>query len=152
MAENQEKTFFIGALIMSLIGGVLLLVADFGSWYNYTGTTESWGWISFDASLDSSDLIGILLFLFAGCSLLYCSGISLLELVDPEKIPSLSWIKIGMILAAIVTVICLLGGLAFVVDMTSDEPTSWGLEPAFYGGVIGGGLTTLFLYLALQEE
>ncbi len=152
MELNQKSSFFIGALITSLIGGVSILVDDFAGWYNSGYQVNSWGWIGIESAIENGELFGILLFLGIACMLFYGTVIAGWVFLRPEQPPSLQLIKIAMILAAFVSALGFIGGLIFVIDMLSDEPSEWWFGMAFFGSVIGGALTAFFYYLVLREE
>jgi len=46
MSNNQNLSYYVGSLVVSLIGGILLLFTDFAGWYayNYYAGVRSWGW------------------------------------------------------------------------------------------------------------
>ena len=146
MPKNAVPGVYVGSLITSVIGAILLLATDFASWYNYSNGTEEWGWISADDSIPAA----ILLVILALC-LLYCSYISFLGLQTTNEEPTKDKLRLGLILSGFVFLVVLIGGLIFVGVMLSDEPSEWGLEAGFYAGLLGSFLTALFLYIAYKE-
>lgn len=145
MAKKVQSPLFVGSLISSLIAAILILLEDFGGWYSYYSYGEVWAWIGF--SLTS--LLGFLVFGGAAGILLFCSYVSYLKLAS-KPVPT-GWIQKAFLGSAGITVLSILGGGVFIGDMILSDPTDWWLGPAFYAGVIGAGLTTVFLHLALIE-
>ena len=146
----------MGALITSVLGGLLIIIGDFVGWYHYDyyyGTKE-WGWVGFLALLETGNpvsIIGSFLFLgLAGC-LFFGAVISVLILKDPETPPEKALINYAFYLAILVTAVSLVGGIIALVLFLADEPSEWWFDLAFWGGLIGGGLTTLFFWLGIQE-
>jgi hypothetical protein len=157
MSLNQflenKRVLFGGGLICSLIGGVLILIDDFAGWYWYVwGTGYGWGWIGFPSALENfPDSILILpLFLLASGGLFYCSTLSLLGLINQEKPPGKQLFFIGIILSFLTVVICLIGGIIVAVEMIFEELEFW-YGGAFWGGIIGGLLTSLFMFLLWRD-
>ena len=153
---DRSTQFFVGALITSILGGLLIIIGDFVGWYHYDyyiGYRE-WGWVGFLALLETGNpvsIIGSFLFLgLAGC-LFFGSVISVLILKDPETPPEKALIKYAFFLSILVTAASLVGGIIALVLFLADEPSEWWFDLAFWGGLIGGGLTTLFFWLGIQE-
>jgi hypothetical protein len=143
--KKDSNHLFIGSLISSLITAILVLAEDFGGWYSYYSYAEQWAHVGF--SFDRP--LSLLLFGVAAGVLLFCSYVSYLKLAS-KPIPK-DWLQKAFLGSAGVTVAAVLGGLYFIVDMTLSDPTDWWLGTAFYAGVIGGGLTAVFLHLALKN-
>jgi len=145
--NNEIKIYFVGTLITSAIGGILLLALDFGGWdgSNYylgvyiTGGIDAW----------TSGVYGVPIIL-CGFFLLYCTIISILVLGFPERIPDNNFIRLGFYLSFIVFVISIIGGIVFAVELESEDAWWW-FEAGFYGGSIGGLLTTILFYLGLKD-
>ncbi len=145
MTIYQNLSYYVGALITSLIGGILLLATDFAGWtaYNYYAGVRSWGWVGL-----GEFPIGIL-FLIPAFFLFYCSVISLLALKDINKSPSKKSIRLAIILSLVVFLLALIGGIVFI--LTLEDVSDWWLGEAFYGGLLGGLLTSIFLYFAMKN-
>ena len=81
--EMPKTILFMGALIFSAVGGILLLVFDFGGWdgSNYYLGVYIWGGI-----YAWNSIYGIPIAI-SGFLLLYCAAMSVLVLWFPEKIP-----------------------------------------------------------------
>jgi hypothetical protein len=143
MSVNRNLSYYVGSLIVSLIGGILLLVTDFAGWYSYSYYTRTWGWVGI------GEFPSGLLFVIPAIFLFYCSYISFKALKNTERNPSVKSILLGVILSFVVFILALVGGVIFV--LTLGDVDDWWFSEAFYGGLIGGLLTFLFLYFALKN-
>ena len=54
--------------------------------------------------------------------------------------------------AVLATLASIVAGILFVVVIAIKDPEDWWLDLGFYGGVIGGALTAIFLRLALRAS
>ena len=147
--EDSIKQYFVGSLIVSIIGGFTILLGDFAGWdYSnyYIGFFET-GWI--DVSLENP-LSAILL---GTCALLlfYVSYISYQALSNPEQEGLVEKVQIGIYTSLTSLVVLLAGGLLFALILMLEGDTDWWLDLGFYGGVIGSGLTLALLYLIKKE-
>jgi len=145
MANNQNLSYFIGALIFSLIGGILLLAMDFAGWYayNYYAGVRSWGFIGF------YELPSGLIFLIPAIFLFYCTWISLKSIQNSKKNLNKKSIRMGFFLSLAVFFLALIGGIIFI--LTLENVSDWWFDGAFYGGLLGGLFTSIFLYLTLKN-
>ena len=143
MPVDRNVSYYVGSLIVSLIGGILLLVTDFAGWYTYSYYTRTWGWVGM-----GEFPFGIL-FILPALFLFYCSYISLMALKNSDKDPKINSILLGIVLSFVVFILALVGGIIFV--LTLGDVDDWWFSEAFYGGLIGGLLTFLFLYFALKN-
>ncbi len=139
---TQEKIYLVIAFVFSLIGSILVLVADFAYGYRYGYYVESWFWINSGTAIYGAIVI------LMGILLLTSSIISILGFVKPEIIPKIV-VLIGMILALVVVIISALGIGVIAIEFGDYD---WGPEAGFYGAIIGGILTALFLFLAWREK
>lgn len=135
------NSFYIGTMITSVIGGILLLFTDFASWdaSNYYYGYLSYGWIG--ANLDEP-LYLILFVILAGC-LFYCAYVSYLGF-SGKSVP-FNLINIAFLLSAGVLAVVIFGALLFIV-IISMEDVWWWFDAGFYGGLLGSFLSTVFLY------
>jgi hypothetical protein len=145
----------VGALITSILGGLLIIIGDFVGWYHFQYPSyREWGWVGFLALLETGNIvsmIGSLLFLGLASGLFYGAVMSVLILKDPDAPPEKALIKYAFYLAIFVTAASLVLGVIALVLFLADEPSEWWFDLAFYGGLIGGGLTALFFKLGIQE-
>ncbi len=149
MAVDDIKHWLMGAAVVSLIGGILLMVLDFGWWYNY-GPPEIYGWIGFQG-FEDGNFTGII-FVFVAFLLLYTTAISILALVKPDQFePTRTTLQIGLLAAIAVFIIVLIGGIVFEINFLIEDVTNWGLAGGFYGGIIASPATAFFLYMCLRK-
>ena len=142
MSENQASTYFVGALITSAIGWILLLATDFGGFNgsNYYLGVYMWGGIG-----AFSGVYGVPILLTAFL-LLYCTVISILILRFPERIPDKKYVRFGLYFAVISFVLSIIGGIIFAA-VAESEDWWWWFDAGFYAGAIGGLLTSILFYL-----
>jgi hypothetical protein len=145
MSNNQNLSYFIGALIFSLIGGILLLAMDFGGWYtyNYYIGLRAWNYIGLN------ELPGGLIFIIPAIFLFYCTWISLKALQNTNIIPNKNSIQLGFFLSLTVFLLALIGAIIFI--LTLGDVSDWWFDGAFYGGLIGGLFTSVFFYFVLKN-
>ncbi len=142
---RAAPAYYVGALITSMIGAVLLIVTDFGWWYtrDYYYHTEEWGWVNLTASAWSGFIISLLI-----AGLLFCAYVSFRGLRSPEAIPR-KMVRTSFLVALGVTILTIIGGIVFAVAVS--DTTEWDFDAGFYGGLIGGILTTVFTKIALRH-
>ena len=138
--------FFIGSLITSALGGILLFVTDFGGFdaSNYYLGVYIYGGIG-----AFTGIFGIPIVLSA-LGLFYCTGISILILKYPEKIPDKKYVQYGFYIAVIVFVVSIIGGIIFAIELELED-VWWWFDAGFYGGTIGGFLTAILFYFGLKD-
>ena len=146
MSENRSLTFFVGALITSAVGWILLLATPLGGFNgsNYYLGVYLWGGIG-----AFSGVYGIPILLTA-ILLIYCMAIAVLVLKFPEKIPDKKFIKFGLYAAVAALILTIISGAIFG-GVATDEDWWWWFDAGFYGGVIGGLLTAVFFYMGEKE-
>ena len=142
----QQTIFFMGALIFSAAGGILLLAFDFGGWNgsNYYLGVYIWG------GIDAWNSIFSIPILISGFLLLYCAAVSVLVLWFPDKIPDKKMVQFGFYAAAVVVTLSVIGGIIFAVDMELED-VWWWFDAGFYGGIIGSIFTTVLYFLGLRN-
>jgi hypothetical protein len=145
MTNNNNLTYFIGSLIFSLIGGILLLVMDFGGWYAYNGYLGIRTW----AYIGLNELPAGLLFIIPALFLFYCTWISLKALQNTNITPNKNSIRLGFYLSIVVFLLALIGGIIFI--LTLGDVTDWWFDGGFYGGLLGGLFTSIFMYFTLKS-
>ncbi|MHA2306247.1 MAG: hypothetical protein ACXACU_12740 [Candidatus Hodarchaeales archaeon] len=148
MSEQSNSHFYVGSLITSGIGGILIILFDFAWWYNYNAGVRSWGWI--DLSLDN--LLSAPILLFVAACLFFCTYISFVRLQSPDNEVNSPLLQSVFLAAIVACVVVLVGAIVFIVVMLLDEPSEWGFDVGFYGGLIGSALTIVLLYLAKSNQ
>ncbi|KKK42418.1 hypothetical protein LCGC14_0688560 [marine sediment metagenome] len=146
MSENRSEMFFVGALITSALGGILVLATRLAG---FDGSNYYLGVLLYGGIGAFSGVYSILI-LLAGFLLIYCMIISILVLKFPEKIPDRKYVKYGLYASAGAFILTIINGIIFAVVAT-DEEWWWWFEAGFYGGVIGGLLTAIFYYMGEKE-
>ncbi len=141
MEQSQKVVYYGLALIVSLIGSVLIFVTEFSGYW----TSILTAWIGVDSAA-AIILVPLALFLF------YSVVINLLLIANPEKIRNKNLIVLAKFFCLITFVLCIIGGIVFVAIVEIDNVSGWWFGPAFYGGVIGGLLSFIFMYLADKVE
>ncbi len=137
--SNSISQYFIGSLIVSVIGGFTIILGDFAGWdaSNYYLGVFVNGYI--DVSLENP--LSALILISAACLLFIAAYVSFLGLQNPDqeglqqKIQYATYGVIGS-LAILVS-----GGLLFAIIMLIEDDANWWFDLGFYGGVIGAGLT-----------
>ncbi len=66
-----------------------------------------------------------------------------------DKTPNKKSIRMGFYLSLFVFLLALIGGIIFI--LTLGDVTDWWFDGAFYGGLLGGLLTSVFLYFVLKN-
>ncbi|MCK4688514.1 MAG: hypothetical protein KAT66_10320 [Candidatus Lokiarchaeota archaeon] len=145
--KGELSSYYVGALICSVITGILFLATDFAGWYNYS--PRIYGWVG-SYALYEGGAIGGLAFVFIGLAFLGIAALSFIALRHPEKIPSIKILQGSMVFSAVIAILSIIGAIVFEVEMADADYTDWWLGEAFYGGLIGGLLTAALLYLAIK--
>ena len=137
--EKNVQIFFVGALITSVVGAILLFADDFAGWLE--GSNDYY--VHIGAQFAGPAPFFIILMAVA---LLLTGVYSVWSLKDPSAIAEnqlklVLFINIGVCaVSALLAVILAIWFESFATD--------WWLGGSFYGSLIGGILTTLFLKLA----
>ncbi len=139
--NNPYNSYFVGSLITSVVGALLLLFTDFAAWehYDYYHGIFSAGWVSGEA------IPYLIVITFVSACLFFCAYISFMGLQSPSKV-NRSLIKRGLLVALTAFVVVFISALLFVMIILSDEPDYWWFGPGFYGSIIGSGLSALIFY------
>ncbi|MBN1214346.1 MAG: hypothetical protein JXA99_02780 [Candidatus Lokiarchaeota archaeon] len=141
MEQSQKVVYYGLALITSLIGAVLILVTEFSGYW----TSIITAWIGVDSAA-AVILVPLALFLF------YSVVINLLLIANPDKIQNKNLIVLAKFLCLITFILCIIGGIVFIAIVEIDGVSGWWFGAGFYGGVIGGILSFIFMYLAEKVE
>ena len=145
MAERKIENlqiFFVGSLIVSLIGAVLLLATDFINGWKYIGYPSTASFRIFANETTTGILI-----IMMGVLLIICTLVALVALYKQELVKK-EFIRYTMVLSLIVFILCVVGIIYVAIEF---EDYYWEPDAGFYGGIIGSLLTTIFLSLAWRE-
>ena len=147
--SNSISQYFIGSLIVSVIGGFTIILGDFAGWdasNYYLGVfTNGWIDVSFENPLSAIILIS------AACLLFIASYVSFIGLQNPDQEGLEEKVKFATLGAVGSLLIVVAGGLLFSIIMLIEDDAWWWLDLGFYGGVICSGLTVTLLYLVRRE-
>ena len=147
-ANAQARPYLVGALITSMVGAIMLLVADFAGWEYSVAYGDQNLYRGGSIGLISSYFIVIAV--FAGL-LLYAAYVCY-QCLKPDETGLLqSRLQRGFYAAGLAALACLVAGILFALVIAFEEVEDWWLDLGFYGGLIGGALTATFFRLALRS-
>lgn len=141
MTQDSRSALFVGALIGSGAGFLLLILTDFGGWYNYyyyAGYQES-GYVGV------SNPVTLLGMIVLGLPFLYCAAISLKGATSPNSLAPRT-VSIAFYLSVTEVILVFVGAAIFVAAVSGSD--SWWLGAGFYGSAIGGILAVVCLFAA----
>jgi len=144
-ARSQANILLGLAMVFSLIGGIMLMVLEFGGWYNYNDYhhTREWGWVG-----PLENPVSFLPFLLVAGSLWYCTYIAYQGFSSKVGL-NRSLIQRGFVISLIVFIIVIIGGATLII-LTIENDSQW-LSAGFYGGAIGSLLTFILFWLGLKN-
>jgi drug/metabolite transporter (DMT)-like permease len=152
---EEKKNLYGLVVITGVLGGLFFLIDDFSGAY-WGGGVEIWEYVGFPSLLENLGnpmaLLLLPVFLVLAGGLFYCAGISGYTLVNPDFSPTKQLLYYGLILAGVAFVVSLVGGILAILIYTIEEAWEWWLDAGFFGGVIGGGFTTFFMYLLWRDS
>lgn len=143
-AQDARNALFMGSLIGSVVGFLLLILTDFGGWYSYSyyyGISE-WGYVG------PSSPLGFLGMFILGLPLLYCAVISLKGVRNPDSITQ-GTVSRAFKLSVLELAVVFIGAIAFVIAVSGAD--DWWFGAGFYGSAIGGVLTAICLSSARKS-
>lgn len=142
--QTPISTYMMGAMIMTALTGVLLIVDDFagGYWNNYYSGVEDWVWVG-----AWSSWWGFLIIMPMTLAMLYVAFWSSRAMRDPGII-TVAQLRRNFIICAAIGTIVLILGVAWAAYSISEEYDDWWLDIAFYAGVIGGFISAAIFHMA----
>lgn len=143
-AQDGRNALFMGSLIGSGVGFLLLILTDFAGWYSYSyyyGIGE-WGYVGPNSPL------GFLMMFILGLPLLYCAVISLQGVRNPDSITQ-GTVSRAFKLSVLQLAVVFVGAIAFVIAVSGAD--DWWFGAGFYGSAIGGVLTVICLSSARKS-
>ena len=149
MSNVRSRPYFVGALITSVVGAIMLLAADFAGW-EYEA---AYG----DQTLYRAGSIGLIgpyfvvIAAFAGL-LFYAAFVSYQHMRSGDAPVGLQRLQLAFFAAVLASLASFIAGILFLVVIAIKDPGDWWLDLGFYGGVIGGALAAIFLRLALKAS
>jgi hypothetical protein len=147
MARDNEQIFYLGALIFSVVGAILLFATPFAGFNgsNYYLGVYIWGGIGANTTGYGA------IFILMGVMLLVCFIIALVALWDADKIPFERYRELCFLLTFAVFIMSIIGLIAFGVEMDNMDYWWWP-DAGFYGGAIGGLISALFFFMVYRES
>ena len=139
VAPTGSPVLFV-AVVFSIIGAIMLLVGDFGGWYNRGYYIEETVWI------DAWSIAGLLIIPMA-LLLFFVTFASLQAYRSPLPVAHKMALW-GLIAGLVVFIVTLVGGLILIVA-TWENTSNW-LDVGFYGGLFGGLIS--FIVLAYERR
>jgi hypothetical protein len=146
-STNNLPIYFVGALITSAVGGILLLALDFGGW---NGSNYYLG-VYIYGGIDAWNSVYSIPIAISGFLLLYCTFISIQVLRSPEKKQDIKYLNYAFYATFLVLILSILEGLIFGITLELDDAWWW-FDAGFYGGIIGSLLTAILLYLGIKNQ
>jgi hypothetical protein len=137
----------MGALIITALSGILMLVDDFGGgyWYDYYNGIRGWVYLGV-----WNTWWGFLLIMPMALVMFYMAFWSSKAMRDPRVI-TVSQLKRFLYYSLGVFGFMLVLGIVWVAYAVSNEYDDWWLDTAFYGGAVGGLLASLIFYQAGKQ-
>ena len=157
---SQESTpnyakpaFYVGAAILSVIGGILVFADQFAWW---KGSHVSWGY-NFAVWAEMTPWWAKFLIAIQGLAFLFVAAIAIYNLYPfvslseelKEKTDMIGfWTSIGIVALTILLII------VFFIYINNQEYwlDDWEFNAGFYAGIFGGGLSALFFWFARRIE
>jgi hypothetical protein len=134
----------MGALIFTILTGVLMLF-DFGGGWWRNDVTEGSFYIS-----PLNSVWGLLIAIPLSGTMFYMAYWSSQAMRDPSIITVSKLFRFS-IFSILIGVTMLILGIIFVSVMIADDYNDWWLDVGFYGGVIGGFLTAILFKMAASQ-
>jgi hypothetical protein len=136
----DRSPILIMPAIFAIIGGLMLLIGEFGGWYNYSASVRTYGSIN-------AETIAIALILPMAL-LLFFSAFASLQAYRSDLRVARKLVLWGIIASMVVFIVVLIGGIVLLVE-TSDASDNW-LSEGFYGGFFGSLIS--FIVLAYERK
>ena len=143
-----KPALYLGAFLISLVGGILFFFAEFGWWQG----GYSWGY-DFALYGEFVPWFGKVILVLLGLVYLFVAFVSLYKLYPFFKLPKdfENTLEIFAIIAAIAIVgLTVIVAITFVIMVT--DATDWDFGTTFYTGLLGGIVTSVLLWFARKIE
>jgi len=143
-SEFTRPALYLGAFLLSLVGGILFFTVEFGWWQG----AYSWGY-NFAVYGEFVEWYGKLILVLMGLVYLFVAIVSLWKLYPFVQLPDklvknldnyAFFAAIGVVILTVITAII------FVAQVS--DATDWDFGTTFYTGLIGGIVTALLLWFA----
>lgn len=138
MNDESNSNYYMGSFIVSLIGGIMVLVGEFGGWYiyegGYTSNYQEWGYVH------TYNGPWVIILGPVAAAMLYVAYLSYNATRTPPDIEQIDLMyKISR--AALIAILA--GALLFVILVSEND--DWWFSEGFYGGAVGSLISTLLL-------
>ncbi|MFQ5910299.1 MAG: zinc-ribbon domain-containing protein [Thermoplasmata archaeon] len=134
---GEQSPILIIPAIFGIIGAIMLLVGDFGGWYNYNYYAGYEEWIYVNVFGYAAVLI-----LPMALLLFFSAAVSLKAFRSPPPVAR-KLVQRGLIAALVVLIITVIGAVALLAA-TMDASDNW-LGVGFYGAFFGSLLASILL-------
>ena len=141
--QKNYQMFLIASAITSVIGGILLFAEDFGGWLE--GSYDYYVAITAEFARPTQVFIGLIGVISLGTTVFCLWGLT------PDATVIEKHLRLLFLLNLAVAVVSALMAIALAI-WWENFATDWWLDAGFYGGVIGGLLTALFIKLAIDNK
>ncbi len=150
--EYAKPALYVGAMILSLVGAILVFVDTFGYWYEGGWTY----WYGYGIDTEFTPGFHKFLIVLLGIAFIYVLLAALQQLYPVLKVSKEADKKIGksgFFTALGIIVLTILLTILFYV-WTGNIENHWAsyLNTGFYAGLFGGLLSALFFWLAGRIE
>ena len=148
MKNESLNAFFVGSLIASVVGAVMLLADDFGGWFfqtTYAGVPlDRYGSIGLVTVY--SPIVAVL-----AAAMLYSGYVSYVVLRSDDSGPSAVSVRraYNSSVAAFGATAAL--AVIFAIVMSTQDVEEWWLGGGFYGAAVGSVLSGVLLKLGLNK-
>ena len=142
--QTPISTYMMGALIITALSGIMMIVDDFAGGYWRNEYTEGWFWLSAWSGWGPLIIIPMALTMF------YMAYWSSSAMRDPSII-TVSQLKRFFMFSLVIGGLSMVFGIVFAAIMIIDDYNDWWFDVGFYGGLIGGFLAALIFYQAKKQ-
>lgn len=143
--QTPISTYMMGAMIVTALTGILLIVDDFAGGYWRDSYTEGWFWLS-----AWNTIWGFIILIPMALAMFYMAYWSSSAMRDPSII-TISQLKRFFMFSLAIGGFTLFLGIVFAAVMIIDDYNDWWFDVGFYGGLIGGFLAALVFYQAMKQ-
>ena len=148
MKDNNLNAFFVGSLIASVVGAVMLLVDDFGGWYYQISFAsvplDRYGEVSLFSVY--SPIVAVL-----AAAMLFSGYVSYLVLRSDEPEPSARLLRRAYSSSVAAFGATAVLAIIFTIVMSTQDVEDWWLGGGFYGAAVGSVLSAILLKLGLNK-
>ncbi|MBY8999990.1 MAG: hypothetical protein KGD64_03665 [Candidatus Heimdallarchaeota archaeon] len=147
-STNTKPALYLGAFLISVVGGILFFFAEFSWWQG----AYSWGY-DFALYGEFVPWYGKVILVILGLAYLFVAFVSLYKLYPFIKLPEdvVNLLELIAIVAAL-AVVGLTVIVAIIFAIMVSDATDWDFGTTFYTGLLGGIVATALLWFARKTE